>query len=97
MYAIGLIRYRVPLDEVLKVVDEHRAYARQLKAEGTLLASGTMEPRAGGMALMRVPDGDVQGALTRLRDGDPFYAKHIAHYEMFPWVPVIGKEELDKL
>jgi uncharacterized protein YciI len=97
MYAIILIRYRLPLEEVLKVQDEHRAYLRELKAAGTLLASGPMDPRTGGMLLVRVPDGDVQGALSKLRDGDPFYFKQLAHYEMIPWVPVYGKEELDKL
>jgi uncharacterized protein YciI len=97
MYAIVLIRYRVPLEEVLKAQDEHRAYLRQLKAEGILLAAGPMDPRSGGMLLVRFPDGDVQGELTKLRDGDPYYFRQLAHYEMIPWNPVMGKEELDKL
>jgi uncharacterized protein YciI len=97
MYAIILVRYRLPLEEVAKVTDEHRAYLRQLKAAGILIASGPMDPRSGGMILVRVPDNDVQQSLTKLRDGDPFFQKNLAHYEMIPWAPVIGKEELDKL
>lgn len=97
MYALGIIRYRRPLDEVLAVVDEHRAYLRRLEAEGTLLASGPFDPRAGGALLLRLPDDDVQAALDRVRDDDPFVKAGMAQYELLPWLPVIGKEKLDRL
>ena len=47
MYALILIRYRLPMEEVAKVTDEHRAYLRELKAEGTLIASGPHGPAFG--------------------------------------------------
>jgi uncharacterized protein YciI len=97
MYALILIRYRLPLEEVAKITDEHRAYLRELKAKGTLIASGPMDPRAGGMVLVRIPDDNVQQTLTALRDADPFFKKGVANYELIPWAPVIGKEDLDKL
>ena len=97
MYALALLRYRRPLDEVLTVVDEHRAYLRRLEAEGTLIASGPFEPRAGGALLLRLPDDDVHGALDRVRDDDPFVKAGMAQYELLPWAPVIGKEKLDTL
>jgi len=34
MYALILIRYRLPMEEVAKVTEEHRTYLRELKAEG---------------------------------------------------------------
>jgi len=34
MYAIALIRYRRPLDEVLTVLEEHRAYLRWAPVTG---------------------------------------------------------------
>ena len=37
MYALAIIRYRVPIEEVVKVTDEHRAYLRELKQKGTVL------------------------------------------------------------
>ena len=46
---------------------------------------------------MRVPDDNVQQHLTDVRDEDPFFKKNIANYELIPWNPVIGKEDLDKL
>ena len=97
VYAIAIIRYRRPLDEIIAAQDEHRAYLRSLQAEGTLLAAGPMDPRTGGMLLLRVPDGNAAGALDRVRDGDPFSVHGLAQYELLAWKPVIGLEALDRL
>ncbi len=96
MYAIAIIRYRKPLEDVLKVVDEHRAYLRDLKARGALLASGPLEPRYGGALLLRLPD-STDTALLAVRDGDPFVKHGVAQYELLPWVPNIGGDALDHL
>lgn len=97
MYAIAILRYRKPLEKVLEVVDEHRAYLRDLKAKGLLLASGPLDPRSGGALLLRVPDGSVDATLDAVRDGDPFVKKGMAQYELLPWVPGIGKDDLDRI
>jgi uncharacterized protein YciI len=97
MYALALIRYRKPLDEVVAVQDEHRAYLRDLKAQGKLLASGPLDPRTGGALLLRLPDGSPDAALDAIRDGDPFVKKGIAQYELLRWAPGIGKDDLDRL
>jgi uncharacterized protein YciI len=97
LYAIAILRYRRPLEEVLKVLDEHRAYLRELQQQGLLLASGPLDPRSGGALLLRVPDDAVHATLDRVRDHDPFTKHGIVQYELCPWDPVIGKEALDKL
>ena len=97
MYAIALIRYRRPFEEIAPKVDEHRAYLRELKAAGLLLVSGPIDPRTGGILLLRVPDENSSVALDRIRDGDPFTKLNLAQYELLPWLPTIGTEELDKL
>jgi uncharacterized protein YciI len=97
MYAIAIVRYRKPLEEVLKVVDEHRAYLRDLESKGLLLASGPLEPRYGGALLLRVPDAGADQALLAVRDGDPFVKHGVAQYEVLPWLPNIGKERVDRL
>lgn len=97
MYALALIRYRRPLEEVLPVVDAHRAYLRGLQEQGLLLASGPFDPRSGGALLLRVPDDDVHGTLDRVRDDDPFTRTGMAQYELLPWAPVIGGDALDRL
>ena len=56
MYAIAMVRYRRPLEEVLVHLEPHRAYLRELKANGVLLGSGALDPRYGGALLLRVPD-----------------------------------------
>ena len=97
MYAIAILRYRRPLDEVLTMLESHRAYLRSLKEQGLLLASGPMDPRSGGLVLLRVPDDAVHDTLDRIRDDDPFTKSGMAQYELIPWAPTIGKEDLDQL
>jgi uncharacterized protein YciI len=97
MYAIALIRYRRPLDELLKALDAHRAYLRSLQEQGLLIASGPLDPWTGGAILLRVPDDAPQAALDRVRDNDPYTQNGSVQYEVWPWKPVLGKEDLDSL
>jgi uncharacterized protein YciI len=99
MYALAIIRYRRPLDEILPHVDAHRAYLRTLLDAGTLIVSGPFEPRSGGALLLRVSDEDPHAALDRVRDGDPFTKLNIAQYELLLWKPLagMGLEALDRL
>jgi len=97
MYALAIIRYLRPLDDIVTHQEVHRSYLRGLEAEGILLASGPFEPRHGGGLLLRVPEADALGTLARVRDGDPFTRLGLAQYEFLPWKPVIGLERLDRL
>ncbi len=97
MYAIALVRYRRPIPEVEAVTEAHRAYLRQLLADGTLIAAGPQDPRFGGIFLLKVPDENPQRALDAVRDNDPFYQQHIAQYELHCWNVVLGKEGLDRI
>lgn len=100
MYALAILRYRRPLEDVLTVVDAHRAYLRTLHERGLLLASGPFVPRAGGALLLHVASDDpdtVRTALDAVRDGDPFTQTGMAQYELLPWAPTIGVEALDRL
>lgn len=97
MYALAIIRFRKPIEQVLSVLDAHRAYLGTLKEKGLLLASGPLDPRNGGALLLRVPDYDVDAELDNIRDNDPYIKANVAQYELLPWNPVIGKEGLDQL
>jgi uncharacterized protein YciI len=97
MYAIAIVRYRKPLEDVLKVLEEHRAYLRDLRARGILLASGPLDPRYGGALLLRLPPPSGEDVLAAVRDDDPFVRHGVAQYELLPWDPVIGREDLDRL
>lgn len=96
MYAIAIVRYRRPLEEMLPHLDTHRAYLRGLRDAGTLLVSGPADPRHGGVLLLRVPDHRAE-TLDRIRDEDPFVREGVAQYELLPWLPNIGAESLEKL
>lgn len=97
MYAIALVRYRRPLDEVVAHQDPHRAYLRELKADGRLIAAGPMDPRYGGIFLLKVPDENPQAALDAIRDADPFFHANVAQYELLCWNVLIGKDDLDRI
>jgi len=98
MYAIAIVRYRKPLEEVLRHVEAHRAYLRGLKEKGILLASGPIDPRQAGVLLLRIPDDtSPHASLDAIRDGDPFVHEGVAQYEAWPWLPNIGKESLDSI
>src|SRR4051812_41484087 len=96
MYAIALIRYRRPLEEVLEVTEQHRTYLKTVQDEGILIASGPMDPRSGGILLLNVPDDDIIPTLDRVRDGDPYVTFGLAQYEMISWNVGLGKEDLDR-
>lgn len=97
MYAIAIIRYRKPLEEVSKHTDAHRVYLQGLKQEGLMIASGPISPRNGGMLLLRVPDNELHATLDSIRDNDPYVRFGVAQYELLPWAVGIGAEDLDRL
>ena len=97
MYALALIRYRRPLEEVVAHQDAHRAFQKKLLEEGRLLAAGPHDPRFGGMMLLRVDDNNAQKTLDSIRDADPYYQAGVVQYELLVWNVVIGKENLDKI
>jgi len=96
MYALAIIRYRRPLEEVLEHHPAHRVYLQGLKAEGVLVASGPLSPRSGGALLLRVPDDDVDGVLNRVRDNDPYTLAGVGQYELLPWDVKTGRADLDR-
>lgn len=96
MYALVLIRYRAPIEQIEAATADHRAYLRTLREAGTLLASGPLDPRTGGALLLRLPEADPN-ALDRIRDGDPYWQRGLANYELLLWNPGLGREALDTL
>ena len=97
MYALALIRYRRPIEEVVAHQEAHRAFQRQLLDEGKLLAAGPHDPRFSGMMLLRVDDNDAQKTLDAIRDADPYYKAGVVQYELLVWNVVIGKDNLDRI
>ncbi|WP_306591724.1 YciI family protein [Geothrix sp. 21YS21S-4] len=97
MYALVLVRYRRPISEIEAVTDAHRVYLRDLQEKGVVVASGPLDPRFGGMWLVRVSDETPLADLDALRNGDPFYQQGLANYDLLPWNVMQGKEGLDRI
>jgi uncharacterized protein YciI len=96
VYVIAIVRYRKPLEEVLKHQDAHRAFAKSLRDRGLVVASGPLVPRFGGAFLLRLPDGATDAELDAIRDQDPYVRGGVAQWELLPWDPMNGRENLDR-
>jgi uncharacterized protein YciI len=96
VYVIAIVRYRKPLEEVLEHQDAHRAFAKSLRDRGLVVASGPLVPRFGGAFLLRLPDGTTDAELDAIRDQDPYVKGGVAQWELLPWDPVNGRENLDR-
>lgn len=98
MYALAIVRYRLPLEEINETLREaHREYLRGLQKQGLLIASGPFQPHVGGAFLLRVSDTATNESLDRIRDEDPFTMHKLAQYELLPWDVKTGREDLDKI
>ncbi len=97
MYALAVIRYRRPTEEVLKHHAEHREYLQGLKQRGILVCSGPLEPRFGGAAILRVPDDQVPDILDSIRDNDPYVKHKVAQWELMVWKVATGRDDLDRI
>jgi uncharacterized protein YciI len=93
-YALLVIRYRKPLEEVAHATADHRAYLGTLQAQGIVLASGPFEPRTGGAVLLRLT---AAQSLEDIRDLDPYWQRGLADYELLEWAPTLGRDALDRL
>jgi uncharacterized protein YciI len=94
VYALAIIRYRRPIEEVQAVSDAHSAYLKDLHTQGIVLVAGRLDPRYGGALILRVAD---VAALDKVRDDDPYVLAGVAQYELLPWAPGIGKDAMDAI
>jgi uncharacterized protein YciI len=97
MYALGIIRYRRPVEEVVTHLAAHREYLQGLKQQGLLVCSGPLDPRFGGAVLLRVPDEQAPDILDTIRDNDPYVKARVAQYELMAWNVGTGREDLDRI
>jgi uncharacterized protein YciI len=94
LYAFVALKYRYPLERMLQSIDRHRAYLRELHAQGKLIASGPFVPREGGALLLRVEEeAEIQSIVAK----DPFQLEGLVDTTIHKWAPNIGVEGLDGL
>ena len=74
-----LLKYVKPIDEVERLMPEHRAFLDRFYREGKLVCSGPRDPRTGGVILADV-DSEVEAMKIVVED--PFFSEKVAHYEL---------------
>ena len=89
-YFLIYINYVVPLEKVVEVTPEHRAFLKTQYDAGTLLFSGPKVPRTAGVLFGRAEDISVIEEMIRL---DPFKTKGVGEYEIVEIAPVMWVEE----
>ncbi|MFN2548265.1 MAG: YciI family protein [Myxococcales bacterium] len=94
LYAIVVLKYTAPLERILQTVEKHRAYLRELHAQGKMVASGPFVPREGGALLLRIND---PSEIQPLRAKDPYQIEGLCSDTIHVWDPNIGREGLDSL
>ena len=94
LYAFVALKYKYPLERMLQTVDRHRAYLRELHAQGKMVCSGPFEPRTGGALLLRVENA---AEIAPLLAKDPYHVEGLVEDTIYLWAPNIGVEGLDSL
>lgn len=89
---ILLNRYLKPLDEVDRVLPEHRRFQDAMYAAGIFIVSGRFEPRTGGATLARAESREAIEAL--LRD-DPFVREGVTEYQIVEFTPTRYSEAFE--
>lgn len=74
-----LSRYLKAVDEIDRVLPEHRAFLERYYKSGLFIVSGPQEPRIGGVIVTAdVPRSAIDEALAK----DPFVREGISAYEI---------------
>ncbi len=94
LYAFVALRYKYPLERMLQTVDRHRAYLRELHAQGKMVCSGPFVPRSGGALLLRVND---ESEVAPLLAKDPYHVEDLVEDSIHVWDPNIGRDKLDSI
>jgi uncharacterized protein YciI len=94
LYAFVALKYLAPLERIQKTVDRHRAYLRELHAQGKMVSSGPFVPREGGALLLRIDD---PSEIAPLLAKDPYHSENLVSDTIYVWDPNIGRDGLDSL
>ena len=93
-YFVVHVIYLKPFDEVEPFVEAHRAYLDRCLHQGSLLLSGPLVPRTGGLLFMR---GEGRPDIERTMAGDPYALAGVARYEVLEFKPLKVCAELSVL
>lgn len=90
MFLVNLT-YIVPLDEVDRHLQGHKAFLNDLYDRNKLLLSGRKQPRTGGLLLLMA---EGRSEAEALLSQDPFWQNKLASYEFIEFAPTGSAAEL---
>jgi uncharacterized protein YciI len=88
------LSYIVPLDEVERVREEHRAWIAEQYEAGRFVASGPKVPRTGGVILAKAMPRDE---LDEIIASDPFTREGVAAYGVVEFAAMTVADGLEAL
>jgi len=91
---IVLLQYIKPIEEIDRLIPEHRRFLDRHYGNGTFLLSGRQEPRTGGVILAKA---DSKTTLQRLLEEDPFFIAGVATYQIVEFIPTMVADNLAEL
>lgn len=83
--------YKVPMEEVDRVLPAHREFLDKYFAEGAFLCSGPMNPRVGGLILCNAGSLDE---VVQIMQEDPFQRERISEYTITEFAPTKACAEM---
>jgi uncharacterized protein YciI len=93
-YFVITTTYIAPMEKVVEITPEHRAYLQTQYDDGIMLFSGPLVPRTGGLLFAQADDIAV---IDKMITNDPFKIKGIADYVIVETSPVMWAEGLNKI
>ena len=96
MYVIAIIRYRKPLEELAEVTRTPTGPTPRACRQAGSSWPPARSSRASAAASCSASPMAPGAELLALRDQDPYVKGGVAQWELLPWNPVNGKENLDR-
>jgi uncharacterized protein YciI len=80
-----IARYTKPVEEVDRLLEEHKAWITRHSEAGRILLTARQVPLTGGLILARGEDIDEMWRMIR---EDPFHRSGMSEYEVLEYAPV---------
>jgi uncharacterized protein YciI len=87
------VTYSAPIEQVLKMRNDHREYLKTGYQRKWLLVSGTQSSKKGGVVIARAPSLDELQAFFK---EDPYQANGLAEYRFVEFEPAQYQEFLQE-
>lgn len=83
MYVV-MLTYIKPLEELDRVLDEHRQFLSKYIEQNKFIVCGRKNPRIGGVI---IANASSKEEIEKIVSEDPFYREKMANYEFIEVIP----------